>query len=955
MSALVGFATVLAEFTVTRQVVFSGAVAGFTYGLLAVGLVLIYRSTRVVNVAHGEMGAFGAALLALLVIKWDVNFYVALLLVLIVGGLLGAVVELLVVRRLFKSPRVILFAATLGVSQLVFLGTFSLPNLNSNERFPTPLTSRWEVGGVLIRSEHVLVIVVGIVLTVALALFLERTKYGTAMRAAAENPDAARMSAINIKTMSTLVWVLAGLLATVTAVLVAPLRSGTAVEVSALGPSLLLRALTAALLGRVASLPIAIVGGVAIGVAEAVLIFNFFDEPGLIDAILFTVVLVAVLSIAKRQRSDERGQSASFSPRVRPIPSNLEEVWWVRRMPVVTTIVLLAAAIALPLVVTRPSRHFLYASMMLLAIVALSLTLLTGWAGQLSLGQFAFVGLGAMFTSAFVRGLEAEWFGRRLELPVISFEWAVLLSAAVCVVVAIVVGTPALRVRGLFLAVTTLAFAVAAESWLLERPFLLGESSIVNLQRARWGDSFSLQSQRNYYYVCLVVLCVCGFFLSRIRRSGIGRSIIAVRDNEHNAAAFTVSPARMKLMAFGVAGGLSGLAGGLIGGLRVRFGPEAFPPDESLRVVAIAVIGGLSSIWGAVLGALWVIGLPALFNDNDTVRLLASGAGLLIVLMYLPGGLIQVAYSARDGVFGWLSSRLPERVVEKHPAQIPARVVDDTHRSKGADRADALAVTGVSVRFGGAIAVNAVTLRVGAGEVVGLIGTNGAGKSTLMNAVGGFVPSTGRVEIVGTDATGFASHRRARLGLGRTFQQADLFPDLSVRETIQVALEARHRAALLPTLLGLPGARASERRKRAEADELIAFFGLGRYADSFINELSTGTRRIVELACLIALEAKVLCLDEPTAGVAQRETEAFAPLVLRIREELGASLLVIEHDMPFIMGISDRVYCLEAGTVIAEGLPDEVRNSPAVIASYLGTDERAIQRSDTRATTATPT
>ena len=148
-------------------------------------------------------------------------------------------------------------------------------------------------------------------------------------------------------------------------------------------------------------------------------------------------------------------------------------------------------------------------------------------------------------------------------------------------------------------------------------------------------------------------------------------------------------------------------------------------------------------------------------------------------------------------------------------------------------------------------------------------------------------------------------------------------------------------------MLSLPKAGRLERHKRAEADDLIAFFGLGRYQDRFIDELSTGTRRIVELACLIALEARVLCLDEPTAGVAQRETEAFAPLVLRIRDELGASLLVVEHDMPFIMGISDRVYCLEAGQIIAEGTPEHIRFDPAVVSSYLGTDERAIARSDT--------
>ena len=185
------------------------------------------------------------------------------------------------------------------------------------------------------------------------------------------------------------------------------------------------------------------------------------------------------------------------------------------------------------------------------------------------------------------------------------------------------------------------------------------------------------------------------------------------------------------------------------------------------------------------------------------------------------------------------------------------------------------------------------------------------------------------------------------MGLGRTFQAARLFPELTVRETAQVALEARHRARLVPTALVLPGATRAERTKASEAAELIDFLGLGRYADAFVAELSTGTRRIVELAGLLALDARVLCLDEPTAGVAQRETEAFGPLLRQIQQELGASMLVIEHDMPMIMGLSDRVYCLEAGKIIAEGVPEEVRNDPGGVASYLGTDERAISRSDT--------
>jgi ABC-type branched-subunit amino acid transport system ATPase component len=188
--------------------------------------------------------------------------------------------------------------------------------------------------------------------------------------------------------------------------------------------------------------------------------------------------------------------------------------------------------------------------------------------------------------------------------------------------------------------------------------------------------------------------------------------------------------------------------------------------------------------------------------------------------------------------------------------------------------------------------------------------------------------------------------RRAQLGLGRTFQAATLFPELTVRETVEVALEARERTGLLSVALLYPHSNRMERAKRAHAAELIDFLGLGRYADAFVADLSTGTRRIVELAGLLALDARVLCLDEPTAGIAQRETEAFGPLILEIQRELSAAMLVIEHDMPLIMSISDRVYCLETGRLIAEGSPTEVRADPAVVASYLGTDERAIARSD---------
>ena len=256
-----------------------------------------------------------------------------------------------------------------------------------------------------------------------------------------------------------------------------------------------------------------------------------------------------------------------------------------------------------------------------------------------------------------------------------------------------------------------------------------------------------------------------------------------------------------------------------------------------------------------------------------------------------------------------------------------------------------LVTSDVRVHFGGIVAVDQVSVRVDDGEIVGLIGANGAGKSTLMNAIGGFVPATGSVTLLGQEVGHRSASHRAELGLGRTFQAATLFPELTVNETLLVALDARGHPGYVSTALGLPAARRRSRAAMAEVSELVDFLGLTRYRDHYVSDLSTGTRRVVELAGLLALGAKVLCMDEPTAGLAQRETEAFGPLVRTVKDELAASVLLIEHDMPLIMGISDRVYCLEAGKVIAHGAPAQVRDDPKVIASYLGTDERAIDRS----------
>jgi len=986
---------------ITPQLVFNGVVTGMVIGLLAMGIVLIYRSTRVINFAVGNLGLPAAGLFALMQLNWGFPFWLGLAVALVVGTAVGAAVELTVVRRLFTRPRVILLVATVGVAQLMRAVVFALPDLESaGRRYPVAARAVWENApfGLRIGGPQVTILIVVPLVAAALGWTLNRTAFGRAVAASASNPDLARLSGVNPKIVSTFVWTAAGLLSSLSIILLSG-QSGSVTGLENLGPLTLARALAAASVSGMRSFPRAIVAGLGIGVVESVVRFNYLSETGLIDFLLFCAVFAAIYWQSRKGGAEE--SLLAFVPRIRPIPARLEALWWVRALPRLALGLGLLAAVMLPLVVELPSRHLLYSTMLGFGICAMSVTVITGWSGQLSLSQMTFAGLGALSAAAFIRGAELDigFGGLRLidvTAPSLPFGLSILLATLLAAAVATVIGMGALRVRGLMLAVTTFAFAIGCTQYLFRRPFFGGSPNVPLPRGTLFG--IDLSSQRSYYWFVLGGFTIVFAVTSRLRRSGFGRSAVAVRDNPDAAAACTVSPARTKITAFALAGGIAGFGGALLGGLvqNIRYAEALFRVEDSLRVVGIAVIGGLGSVTGAVLGAFWVEGIPAFFGDNDLVPLFTSSIGLLIIIMYLPGGFIQVAYGIRDALLRWAESRMPPLAADapagsspvvrrsgaaaqpeapqrprqtqpdvetSAPAHAPAGEtaggpqtraqagnelpVADIHadgETAGGPQTRAqevvLAASDISVRFGGNLAVNGASVHVHRNEIAGLIGTNGAGKTTLMNAIGGFVGSEGTVEILGRDVTRLSAPRRARAGLGRTFQSAALFPELTVRETVMVALEARGRTPFLPTALHLPGTFSRERRRRNAADELIGWLGLGDHADHFVSDLSTGTRRIVELAGLLALDAQVLCFDEPTAGVAQREREAFAPLILEIRSELGAGILLIEHDMALIMGVSDRVYCLESGSVISEGSPEHVRNDPAVVASYLGTDAR---------------
>jgi len=916
---------------VNSQIVYDGIVQGLAIAVIAVGVVLIYRATRIINFAVGNVGVVGAVVLSLLVLQYDVPFWVALAISLVIGLVFGAIIELTVIRRLKNAPRVVVLVATIGVAGLAQAIAIEIPQpSDASGHYPSAINGAWTLAGVNIRGSDLAVLILVPVAVLLLIWFLDRTMVGKTVKACATNASLARMSTISPKLVSTMVWALAAGLSTLSVILIAG-QSSNAANLASLGPQTLSEALAAAVIAGMRSFRITVLAAVVIGIVQSLLTYNFIDIPGITDLVLFIAVFVAVI-FAKREGGEEA--AFAFSPRANPIPERLRPLWWARNIDKGGILVLGAIAVVLPIIVTEPSRQQLYTAVLAFAICASSLTVLTGWLGQLSLGQMAFAGLAALFAA-------------RLTSEGVPFWVAVLTTTAASAVLALGIGIGSLRVRGLYLAVVTFVFALTAQQYFYFLPFFSGQSpdgaNVPFLPGHLWFLSFP--GQRTYYYVVLAVLAIVLVVLSRFRDGPIGRTIKAVRDNESAATAYGVRPVRVKLQAFSVAGALAGLGGSLLAGAfaNIAFTESFFLVNDSLNLVAMVVIGGMGSVSGAVIGAIFVIGIPALAPNNQLVGLLSSSIGLLVVLLYFPRGLNQITYGVRDAFLAWAERKTGKKQVVDSPS---APVTRSPAQPFQVDVVDpVLAVSNLTVRFGGIRAVDGSSLNVRNGEIVGLIGANGAGKSTLMNAIGGFVPSSGSVTLLGEEVGGRDPSYRASLGLGRTFQAATLFPELTVTETLLIAVEAKGRTSMTATALGLPAGRRRNRAARAEVAELISFLGLEHYRDHYISDLSTGTRRVIELAGLLARGSKVLCLDEPTAGLAQRETEAFGPLILTVQKELSASLLLIEHDMPLIMGISSRVYCLETGRVIAEGEPTDVRNDPKVVASYLGTDERAILRS----------
>jgi ABC-type branched-subunit amino acid transport system ATPase component/ABC-type branched-subunit amino acid transport system permease subunit len=926
----------LTEFETPLPVIALGSIIGITYGLLAVGLVLVYRSNRIINFAHGEVGAFAAAIFGLLTVKYGLPYYLILPLGLLVGAATGAAAEVGVVRRLRNAPKLMSIVATLGIGQfLVIFGLVLNSQAGAGSLFPQPpLLPVFELGALRITQAYTGMLVFGPIAVAALAAFLKYSRFGLAIRSAAANPEAARMAGIPAARMSALAWALAGALSAFTAILTAPTRGFSSGET--FGPGLLLRALAAAVLARMNSLPLALAGGVALGVIEQLLLWNR-PQSGLVEVVLFGIILITLLVQKQRGGRDEEKGSWATVQALRPVPEALKKLWVVRNLGALTGLVALVVAALLPFLVSN-STSITMVSIMAFAIVGLSVGIVTGLGGQLSLGQFAIAAVGA-------------WISYEVSSRIGHFELSFLYAGLAGALASLVIGLPALRLRGLFLTVTTLSFALVMPAFLLQQSFMLGDG--VDPGRPIVGDT-ALDTGKLYYAFGLPILVLTVLLARNVRNGGFGRLLTAVRDNEEAARAFTVRASLVKTQGFLLAGFFAGIGGALYGHALSRIGSSTFPTSASIAVVVMTVIGGLSLLSGPLIGALFVIGVPA-FLPLDSAGLAASALGQLLIIMYLPAGLGGLAEPLRDRIVKALGRRAGLDVDAAYSEVATAagstgapEVRERTAPVRPAERlrppgSVLLQADGLVKSFGGVRAVRGVSFDVRAGETVGLIGPNGAGKTTTFELLGGFTkPDAGRVRFEGQDVTGLGPEARGRLGMIRSFQDAGLFPTLTVEETVRLSLERLYPTRFFSSIAGLPG---NERQKQQLVDDLLGFMGLHSYRTSQIQQLSTGTRRITEIACLVALQPTLLLLDEPSSGIAQRETEALGQLLVDLKEQLQLSLLIIEHDIPLVMRLSDRIVAMADGEVIAAGTPDLIRNDPVVVEAYLGGDVRAIDRS----------
>ena len=987
----------LVVFPVPFGVWLQGLVIGLLNALVVLGMMLVYRANRVVNMAQATVGTLPAALgigvtilgapsgassawlgvttgivvgvSAAVLGRQDrrrsalVGVTAAVVAAVAIAGLgrlgyvggfvigllaavvLGLAIDLVVVRRLRRSPRLVLTVATIGLAQLFAVGSLLAPRLwgqaqivKRNTTFGVPGHWTFEVGTSVFGGNEVLGLVVGVVVLVVVALGLSRTDVGVAVRAAAERSDRAAMLGVPVARLEAGVWVVASVLAFLGTYLQAGIL-GAGIT-TGIGLRVLVAALAAMALAGFGSMPTALSAAVAIGVLTVATGPAGGHAVTTTDTVLAVLVVVGLLVRRGVRRRADRGEVSSWQTSIdpSPVPAALAGLSVVRVGRWAIGALVLAGALVLPQLLT-PSQEFRAAYIGALAILALSVVVLTGWTGEVTLGQMAFAAVGGSVTAL----ATVEWH--------FDLTLSLVLAGTVTALAAVLVGLPSLRWPGLFLAVTTLALAVAAmgsvlnptqATWIPQEPVF----------RRRLLGVWDLHGDTAMYYVTLAVLLLCLLAVAGIRSSRMGRVLRALRDNGPGAQAYGVRLPLARLTAFAVSGFLAGVAGAMLVYVNEAYDVSTFSPDQGVNVFISSVVGGVGSSLGAVLGAVVLEGSRSFLTG--VWALLPTAFGVLIVLLVLPGGLAELVYRLRDRFLRVIARRQGIAVVRPDVA-LTAAGGDPGPRSEpeGGDEAvgirltgdpvaGALSVRGLDVAYDKVQVLFGVDLDVRPGEITALLGTNGAGKSTLLRAIGGVAPVTaGSVHLGDVDLRALEPDQVAGAGIAQMPGGAGVFPSLTVEENLRVAAWGiRHDRE-----------RAAERIGEAQT----RFPVLEGRAHDHAGDLSGGQQQQLALAMALLGEPEVLLIDELSLGLAP---VVVAQLLdeLRALRDRGTTIVIVEQSVNVALGVADHAYFMEKGAIRFSGPARELLQQPDLVkAIYLQGASEALSGGPAATTTLTPT
>jgi branched-chain amino acid transport system permease protein len=681
VAAVVFYVFVKVWFGLSSASIVQGVALGSLYGIIGVGLILIYRTNRIINFAAAAVGAVPAILALLLDVQRHINYLVVLPIALIGGPLVGAFVDVFVIRWFSKSPRLILTVVTIGVAQSLAIFGFFIPvwlgaRAGQISHVPTP----WQNikindarGQPLLTGNQVAALVTVIVLSALLAAFLRYTRVGVALRASAENADRASLLGIPVRRVQTVAWMAAGLLAAMAIFVQSPLIGVP--NDATLGFDSLLYALAAAVVARMERISVCLMAGMGIGVLVTASVAKFGSND-YASALMLLIILVALLlqrgTIA---RALDAGTSTwETVKQFRPVPAEL------RRLPEVVgarmglVAVLGALSVAAPFLIGKPDLPNLQV-LPLFGIIAVSLVVLTGWAGQISLGQFGLVGAGALASGGLIANHNIDFFA------------AMGIGIGAGVLAAVIIGLPAVRIQGLYLAVTTLAFGYFMEGFALKRSHWIGKALLPKglastLKRPVLYGRLDLENERTFYFVCLVFLVIAILAAMSFRRNRSGRVLIAARDNQRAAPAYSINLVRTRLAAFAVSGGIAGMAGVLFAYEQHTVQAQTYSVFNSITLFLAVTIGGLTSVPFAVSGAI-SLELFTLFGPRfyqklgptfiSVVPLLITGPLLIINMYFYPGGSAEAGFQTRDRFLRWVARRrnllVPSLVADRRVEQ----------------------------------------------------------------------------------------------------------------------------------------------------------------------------------------------------------------------------------------------------------------------------------------------